>query len=62
MKWKKIHKLGENQFADGHEKTPGSKKPQFLKITSESVTPLQSVFLVFISALHYAPSKIAGQQ
>ena len=31
MKWKKIHKLGENQFADGHEKTPGSKNPSFSK-------------------------------
>ena len=62
MKWKKIHKLGENQFADGREKTPGSKNPSFSKSVRESVTPLQSVFLFFISALHYAPGKIAGQQ
>ena len=27
MEWEKIHKLGENQFADRHEKTPGSKNP-----------------------------------
>ena len=55
---RRFHKLGENQFADWHEEQSGSKNPSFSKSLRNRDTP-KIRFLIFISALHYAFSKIA---